>query len=71
MAFLADQYAGEKGCWVQFFGRPASAHKAIALLAYLAMNNQEQARDVLAELFWPDDDQAGAVEAFNCDKVRN
>lgn len=23
MAFLADQYAGEKGCWVNFFGRPA------------------------------------------------
>jgi KDO2-lipid IV(A) lauroyltransferase len=33
MAFLADQYAGEKGCWVEFFSRPASAHKAIALLA--------------------------------------
>jgi Kdo2-lipid IVA lauroyltransferase/acyltransferase len=33
MAFLADQYAGEKGCWVDFFGRPASAHKAIALLS--------------------------------------
>ena len=33
MVFLADQYAGEKGCWVEFFGRPASAHKAIALLA--------------------------------------
>jgi Kdo2-lipid IVA lauroyltransferase/acyltransferase len=33
MAFLADQYAGEKGCWVEFFGRSASAHKAIALLA--------------------------------------
>lgn len=33
MAFLADQYAGTKGCWVEFFGRPASAHKAIALLA--------------------------------------
>ena len=33
MAFLADQYAGEKGCWVEFFGRAASAHKAIALLA--------------------------------------
>ena len=33
MAFLADQYAGEKGCWVNYFGRPASAHKAIALLA--------------------------------------
>jgi KDO2-lipid IV(A) lauroyltransferase len=33
MTFLADQYAGTKGCWVEFFGRPASAHKAIALLA--------------------------------------
>lgn len=33
MTFLADQYAGPKGCWVEFFGRPASAHKAIALLA--------------------------------------
>lgn len=34
MVFLADQYAGPKGCWVQFFNRPASAHKAIALLAF-------------------------------------
>ena len=33
MTFLADQYAGSKGCWVEFFGRPASAHKAIALFA--------------------------------------
>jgi Kdo2-lipid IVA lauroyltransferase/acyltransferase len=33
MTFLADQAAGDKGCWVEFFGRPASAHKAIALLA--------------------------------------
>ncbi len=33
MTFLADQYAGAKGCWVEFFGRPASAHKAIGLLA--------------------------------------
>jgi KDO2-lipid IV(A) lauroyltransferase len=33
MALLADQYGGPKGCWVEFFGRPASAHKAIALLA--------------------------------------
>ncbi|MHB1034319.1 MAG: lysophospholipid acyltransferase family protein [Pirellulales bacterium] len=32
MTLLADQYAGSKGCWVEFFGRPASAHKAIALL---------------------------------------
>ncbi len=33
MTLLADQYAGAKGCWVQFFGRPASAHKAIALFS--------------------------------------
>lgn len=33
LSLLADQYAGRKGCWVEFFGRPASAHKAIALLA--------------------------------------
>ncbi|MBN1909720.1 MAG: lysophospholipid acyltransferase family protein [Pirellulales bacterium] len=33
LTLLADQYAGRKGCWVEFFGRPASAHKAIALLA--------------------------------------
>lgn len=33
MSFLADQYAGSKGCWVRFFGRPASAHKAIALFS--------------------------------------
>lgn len=33
LTFLADQYAGTKGCWVNFFGRPASAHKAIALFA--------------------------------------
>ncbi len=33
MTLLADQYAGRKGCWVEFFERPASAYKAIALLA--------------------------------------
>ncbi len=33
MTLVADQYAGPKGCWVEFFGRQASAHKAIALLA--------------------------------------
>jgi KDO2-lipid IV(A) lauroyltransferase len=33
MSFLADQHAGPKGCWVDFFGRQASAHKAIALLS--------------------------------------
>ncbi len=33
MAFLVDQAAGPKDCWVDFFGRPASTYKAIALLA--------------------------------------
>jgi len=33
MMFLADQYGGAKGCWVEFFHRPASVYKAIALLA--------------------------------------
>lgn len=33
LTLLGDQAAGPKGCWVQFFGRPASAHKAIALFA--------------------------------------
>jgi KDO2-lipid IV(A) lauroyltransferase len=33
MTFLADQYAGPKGCWIKFFNRPASAHKAIGLLS--------------------------------------
>lgn len=33
IAFLADQSAGPKGCWVDFFGRPASAYKAIALFS--------------------------------------
>ena len=42
LCLLADQYAGRKGCWVDFFGRPASTHKAIALLAI-----QHQARIVV------------------------
>lgn len=31
LALLADQHAGPKGCWADFFGRPASCHKALAL----------------------------------------
>ncbi|HZZ73220.1 MAG TPA: lysophospholipid acyltransferase family protein [Pirellulales bacterium] len=33
LSLLVDQYAGPKGCWVEFFGRPASTHKAIALFS--------------------------------------
>ena len=32
LTLLADQHAGDKGCWVNFFGRPASTHKVVALL---------------------------------------
>ena len=31
LAMVGDQYAGPKGCWVDFLGQPASCHKAIAL----------------------------------------
>ncbi|MFO0928779.1 MAG: hypothetical protein U0736_17460 [Gemmataceae bacterium] len=33
IATLGDQDAGQRGLYVDFFGRPASTHKAIALLA--------------------------------------
>src|SRR5688500_16658426 len=35
LALLGDQHAGRKGCVVDFLGRPASCHKAIALFALL------------------------------------
>lgn len=31
LVLLGDQFAGQGGCWVEFFGRPASTHKAVAL----------------------------------------
>lgn len=38
--------------------------KAIALLAYLVVTQQPQARDSLAALLWPENDQAGARGAL-------
>jgi KDO2-lipid IV(A) lauroyltransferase len=31
LTLLGDQHAGQKACWVDFFGQPASCHKAISL----------------------------------------
>jgi KDO2-lipid IV(A) lauroyltransferase len=31
LSLLGDQHAGDRGCWVDFLGRPASCHKAVAL----------------------------------------
>ncbi len=36
LALLGDQHAGRRACWVDFFGRPASTHKAIALFCLTA-----------------------------------
>ena len=33
LVLLGDQFGGPKGCWVDFFGRPASCHKAVALFS--------------------------------------
>ncbi len=33
IGLLGDQAAGPRGCWVEFFGRPASVHKAIGVFA--------------------------------------
>jgi KDO2-lipid IV(A) lauroyltransferase len=36
LSILADQHAGPKGCWVDFMGRPASCHKALALFTLVS-----------------------------------
>ncbi len=33
LTILGDQHAGAKGCWIDFLGRPASCHKAVALFS--------------------------------------
>jgi len=33
IGLLGDQAAGPKGCWVEFFGRPATVHKAIGVFS--------------------------------------
>lgn len=36
LVLLGDQHAGDRGCWVDFMGRPASCHKAVALFTLLS-----------------------------------
>lgn len=36
LVLLGDHHAGRKGCWVEFFNRPASCHKAVALFTLLS-----------------------------------
>ncbi|WP_153558424.1 lysophospholipid acyltransferase family protein [Roseimaritima sediminicola] len=33
LTLLADQHGGERGCWVDFLGHPASCHKGLALFS--------------------------------------
>ncbi len=33
LAALGDHYGGPKGCWIRYFNRPASCHKALALFS--------------------------------------
>ncbi|HMP79386.1 MAG TPA: lysophospholipid acyltransferase family protein, partial [Pirellulaceae bacterium] len=37
LGVLADQHAGTKGCWIEFLGRPAACHKAVALFTLTGM----------------------------------
>jgi KDO2-lipid IV(A) lauroyltransferase len=77
LATLADQDAGQRGLFVNFFGRPASTHKAIALLALehqvpllimLVRNTGAPLRYeiITQELILPEDyeDQPDAVRAI-------
>jgi len=45
---------------IEYSGEPVEIdrHKAIALLAYLAVTGERQSRDALATLLWPEDDQS-------------
>jgi KDO2-lipid IV(A) lauroyltransferase len=33
LTLLGDQHAGQKQCWVNFFGKPASTHKAVSVFS--------------------------------------
>jgi len=60
MAKLALHFLGPP--LIELDGRPVQLgrHKAVALLAYLALTRQPHARDALATLLWPELDQSHA-----------
>lgn len=72
MVLLGDQSAGPKGCWIQFFGRPASCHKAVALfslvnrapmlLAYSRRTRPLHFRIGVAAVFDPQCDEMAGVK---------
>lgn len=69
LTLLGDQHAGQKGCWVDFFGRPASCHKAIALFSMtskapmLVSYSKRAGRPLQFEL-----GLAGVVDPDDCDE---
>lgn len=64
LTLLGDQAAGNKGCWVPFFGRPASTHKAVALfsLTFKAPTLVIGVRRRRGEMLRYDVDVAGAID---------
>lgn len=75
LVLLGDQAAGPKGCWVDFFGRPASCHKAVALfslvshapmlLAYSCRGRRPMQFELgVAGIFDPATDESSGVQAL-------
>lgn len=73
LVLLGDQFAGQKGCWVDFFGQPASCHKGVALftltsgapMEVLAVVRQQRPLDYAVELAGHVDPRALPAELSN------
>lgn len=75
LAMLGDQDAGSSGLFVDFFGRPASSHKSIALLAleHKALICVGYARRLENELLpngWPRY-ELGCEEIIDCSEINS
>lgn len=68
LTLLGDQAEGPRGCWVNFFGKPASTHKAVALftLGYdaptMVMSSRRTAQPLKFEV-----DLAGLTDPTDAD----